>query len=168
MMKNKSEWEQQCKEGYSNLFSVIRDILNTKRELQQIYAQIDKSMASIKNALKKNPKQGQSIIKVKTKFWSSGEKNTLAGHVEGLEKSLESKFVSDTVNICGRVCNEFNSFDHKILGKFLRLHGVSNHKMNRLEREMRFEELVKHAANNKPGFYNVRRNSCALIRDLQV
>ena len=165
-MKNLKEWEQKTGQGYSNIYTVIKEILQSKQEIEKVYAQIDHKMASIKNTLKQDLQQGQSTIRVKKKPWQPSKKNTLSGHVEELGKRLEIKFVSDTGNLCSGVCREFFSFDHTVLKEFLKLHGVNARKLDRTETESRFEELVRLDPSNKPCFYNVRRNIVALIQQL--
>jgi len=165
-MKDLKEWVKNTEQGYSRLYTVINDIVQNKQEIEQVYAQIDKKLASIKNTLEKNEKQSQSIIKVKKSFWSRGEKNTVAGHVESLGKKLESKFVTDTDDLCERVCQEFFSFDLRMLGEFLKFHRIDCRKKERTERESCFEEFVRLDPANKPCFYNVRRNMIAMLRQL--
>jgi len=165
-MKNLREWEQKTRQGYSHIYTVIKEILQSKQEIEKVYAQIDLKMASIKNTLKQDQLQGKSIVKVKKKPWQPSEKNTLSGHVEELGKRLELKFVADTENLCSGVCREFFSFDHTVLREFLKLHQVNARKMDRTETESRFEELVRLDPSNKPCFYNVRRNIVTLIQQL--
>ena len=165
-MKNLREWEQRTGQGYSHIYTVIKEILQSKQEIKKIYAQIDLTMASIKNTLKQDQQQGQSMVKVKKKPWQPSEKNMFSGHVEELGKRLELKFVSDTGDLCSGVCREFFSFDLTVLREFLKLHQVNVRKMDRTETESRFEELVRLDPSNKPCFYNVRCNIVTLIQQL--
>jgi hypothetical protein len=165
-MKNRKEWEQKTNEEYSRIFTGVKNILKNKQKIEQTYVQIDHEMAMIKNILEKDPQQGQSIVQVKKKFWRRSEKSTLMGHMEDLGKRLENKFVSDTGELCSRVCHVFFNFDHKKLGEFLKFHKIDSRKLDRVERESRFEEFVRLDPKNKPSFYNVRCNTFALVQEL--
>jgi hypothetical protein len=67
-MKNLEEWERKTIEVYSCLFTAVKEILTITNEIERIYAQIGKSLASIQSTLGKDPRRGRQVVKLKKPF----------------------------------------------------------------------------------------------------
>lgn len=165
-MKSRKQWEKEAGEQYSRMYATASNVLETKKTIQSTYGEIQKKMADIHKMLHEDRKQGQRIIKLKRYFWSRAETDTISGHMKTLGGKLKRKFSDDTKTLSDQTASCLIEFDHRLLGEFLEIHGIKARKMNRAEREIRYEELVAGDPSLKPRFYNLRRNLMAMVNEL--
>jgi hypothetical protein len=166
LMKSKDNWEQETEKLYSEMYESASHILETRHTLQATYAAIESTLAGIQEHLQADSKQGQQVVKLKRHFWSRAETDTFSGHMKGMGKKIRRKFVTDTETLCGNAVRCYLEFDLKKLGEFLEMHGVKAGKMDRLQRQACYEEIIRQDPCSKPRFFNLRRNLIAIVDKL--
>jgi hypothetical protein len=164
--KDLDNWEQEAAKQYSRIITTAQHVLEAKRHIQVVYAEIEESLSRIQIALKEDPKQGEQVIKVKKNFLSQANTSTFSGHMNELGGRLERKFVTDTEKLCSETANTCIEFDHRMLGEFLERHGVKARKLDHTARAAQFDEIIKQDPLNRPIFYNIRRNLLAIVEEL--
>jgi hypothetical protein len=165
-LKDRKKWEQAAVKRYARTITTADHVLETRRIIKVVYAEIEESLAHIKKTLNDDPKQGEQVIKVKKNFLSRADADTFSGHMKKVEGNLERKFVTDTEKLCSETARICIEFDRRMLGEFLKQHGVNARKLDYAARAVRYDEIIAEDPVQKPIFYNIRRNLLALVAKL--
>ena len=57
-VKDRKKWEQEVEQQYSRIITTASNVLETKRHIKMVYAEIEESLAHIQEALQERPEAG--------------------------------------------------------------------------------------------------------------
>ena len=86
--------------------------------------------------------------------------------MEKVGGKIEHKFVDDTEELCGQTSSTCIEFDHRMLGEFLKRHGVKARKLDYAARVAQYDEIINQDPKQRPIFFNIRRNLLAIVDQL--